>query len=107
MEVLNSKVNHSIEIVVDRLKIREDMISRLSESLETALNLSAGLVRIAPMKDESSLQEKVFSAKFSCIECGYSLSELEPRLFSFNNPVGACQTCDGLGVKDTFDEQKL
>ncbi|NYT52437.1 MAG: excinuclease ABC subunit UvrA [Candidatus Vesicomyosocius endoextente] len=107
MEMLNSKVNHSIEIVVDRLKIREDMISCLSESLETALNLSAGLVRIAPMEDESSLKEKVFSDKFSCIECDYSLSELEPRLFSFNNPVGACQACNGLGVKDTFDEQKV
>ncbi len=107
MEVLNGKVNHTIEIIIDRLKIREDMTSRLSESLETALNLSAGLVRVASMEDEPSWQEKVFSAKFSCVECGYSLSELEPRLFSFNNPVGACQTCDGLGVKDTFDEQKV
>ncbi len=107
MEVLNGKVNHTIEIIIDRLKIREDMASRLSESLETALNLSAGLVRVAPMEGETFWQEKVFSAKFSCVECGYSLSELEPRLFSFNNPVGACQSCDGLGVKDTFDEQKV
>ncbi len=107
MKALNGKVNHTIEIIVDRLRIREDMASRLSESLETALNLSAGLVRVASMEDESSWQEKVFSAKFSCVKCGYSLSELEPRLFSFNNPVGACQTCDGLGVRDTFDEQKV
>ena len=107
MDELNGKVHHTIEIVVDRLKIRDDISSRLSESLETALNLSAGLVRIASMDDEPSWQEMVFSAKFSCVECGYSLTELEPRLFSFNNPVGACPSCDGLGVKDIFDEEKV
>jgi excinuclease ABC subunit A len=77
------------------------------ESLETALNLSAGLVRIASMDEASKQEELVFSAKFSCVECGYSLTELEPRLFSFNNPVGACQSCDGLGVQDVFDENKV
>ncbi|HAU20853.1 MAG TPA: excinuclease ABC subunit UvrA, partial [Gammaproteobacteria bacterium] len=92
---------------VDRLKVRKDITSRLSESLETALNLSAGLVRIASMDSETEQEELVFSAKFSCIECGYSLEELEPRLFSFNNPVGACPSCDGLGVRDVFDEDKV
>ena len=107
MEALNGKTYHTIEIVVDRLKVRSDIAQRLSESLETALNLSAGLVRVAPMEKNSNQEELVFSAKFSCVECGYSLQELEPRLFSFNNPVGACQSCDGLGVKDIFDEEKV
>ncbi|MBC8494154.1 MAG: excinuclease ABC subunit UvrA [Candidatus Thioglobus sp.] len=107
MDELNGKTHHTIEIVVDRLKIREDINSRLSESLETALNLSSGLVRVAPMSEDPSWDELVFSAKFSCVQCGYSLTELEPRLFSFNNPVGACPTCDGLGVKDMFDAQKV
>ena len=107
MEELNGKNHHTIEIVVDRLKVRKDIASRLSESLETALNLSGGLVRVAPMGEDVDWDEKVFSAKFSCVECGYSLTELEPRLFSFNNPVGACPTCDGLGVKDMFDAQKV
>jgi excinuclease ABC subunit A len=107
MEELNGKTHHTVEIVIDRLKIREDITSRLSESLETALNLSSGLVRVAPMGEESNWDELVFSAKFSCVQCGYSLTELEPRLFSFNNPVGACPTCDGLGVKDMFDAEKV
>ncbi len=107
MTELDGKTHHTIEIVVDRLKVREDITSRLSESLETALNLSAGLVRVVPMDEESNQDELVFSAKFSCVECGYSLEELEPRLFSFNNPVGACPSCDGLGVKDVFDEAKV
>ncbi len=107
MDKLNGKMHHSIEIIVDRLKVREGVSLRLSESLETALNLSAGLVRIASMDEKSKQKELVFSAKFSCVECGYSLIELEPRLFSFNNPVGACQSCDGLGVKDIFDKNKV
>jgi excinuclease ABC subunit A len=107
MSELDGKTHHTIEIVVDRLKVRKDITSRLSESLETALNLSAGLVRIASMDSETEQEELVFSAKFSCIECGYSLEELEPRLFSFNNPVGACPSCDGLGVRDVFDEDKV
>ncbi len=107
MEALDGKVHHDIEIVIDRLKVRADIAARLSESLETALNLSAGLVMVAPMEVEANWQEMIFSAKFSCVKCGYSLSELEPRLFSFNNPVGACQSCDGLGVKDTFDAEKV
>ncbi len=107
MDELDGKIHHTIEIVVDRLKVREDIASRLSESLETALNLSAGLVRIASLDADSIQEELVFSAKFSCTKCGYSLTELEPRLFSFNNPVGACQSCDGLGIKDIFDESKV
>jgi excinuclease ABC subunit A len=93
LDELNGKTRHTIEIVVDRLKVRKEASLRLSESLETALNLSAGLVRIASMDEASKQEELVFSAKFSCVECGYSLTELEPRLFSFNNPVGACQSC--------------
>lgn len=107
LDVLDGKIHHTIEIVVDRLKVRKGIAQRLSESLETALNLSTGLVCIVPMDKTSKQKELVFSAKFSCVKCGYSLTELEPRLFSFNNPVGACQSCDGLGVKDIFDENKV
>jgi excinuclease ABC subunit A len=107
MQDLDGKTNHTIEIVVDRLIVRKDIVSRLSESLETALSLSNGIVRVASMDGGSLEKELIFSAKFSCIECGYSLEELEPRLFSFNNPVGACPSCDGLGVKDVFDEEKV
>ena len=107
MPEIDGKTHHNIEIVVDRLKIREDMTSRLSESLETALNLSGGLALAVPMEADATWSEMTFSAKFSCVKCGYSLSELEPRLFSFNNPVGACPSCDGLGVKDIFDEDKV
>ena len=98
---------HTIEIVIDRLKVRQDITSRLSESLETALNMSSGIAKVIPMDNDNIWKEITFSAKFSCIHCGYSLDELEPRLFSFNNPVGACETCDGLGVKDVFDEDKV
>ena len=104
---LDGNKYHTIEIVIDRLKVRQDITSRLTESLETALNLSSGIAKVVPMDDETVWQEIIFSAKFSCIHCGYSLDELEPRLFSFNNPVGACKTCDGLGVKDIFDEEKV
>jgi excinuclease ABC subunit A len=96
---------HNIDVVVDRFKVRPDLSSRLAESFETALNLSEGLARIAWM--DASQQELVFSSRFACPHCGYSLSELEPRLFSFNNPVGACPTCDGLGVEQFFDPEKV
>ena len=96
---------HSIEVVVDRFKVREDLSTRLAESFETALNLADGLVRVAWM--DGSRDELVFSSRFACPHCGYSISELEPRLFSFNNPVGACPTCDGLGIEQFFDEQKV
>jgi len=102
---LNLRQKHTIEIIIDRLKIRPDIRERLAESLETTLGLSQGLVQVGFL--EGHRKDLLFSAKFACPHCGYSLSELEPRLFSFNNPVGACQTCDGLGVKQFFDPQKV
>ena len=93
---------HTIEAVVDRFKVRADQRLRLTESVETAIRLSDGLAVVASL-DHPERQEIVFSARFACHLCGYSLSELEPRLFSFNNPVGACAQCDGLGVIQFFD----
>ena len=103
---LDLRRKHSIDVVVDRVKVRADLAIRLAESFETTLRLSDGLARVAFM-DEPGREELVFSAKFACPTCGYSLSELEPRLFSFNNPVGACPTCDGLGVKQYFDPARV
>ena len=103
---LSLRKKHTIEVIVDRLKVKEDARLRLSESLETAIQLTEGLVRVAPMdKPQETLH--LFSAKFSCPHCGYSLQELEPRLFSFNNPAGACPDCDGLGVRQFFDQHKI
>ena len=93
-------------MVVDRLKVREDIQLRLSESFETALSLTSGTVKVAFM-DEPNKEELIFSANFACPQCGYSMQELEPRLFSFNNPAGACQTCDGLGNQQYFDESRI
>ncbi|MFV0449109.1 MAG: excinuclease ABC subunit UvrA [Vibrio sp.] len=97
---------HTIEVVVDRFKVRSDLQQRLAESFETALELSGGNVVVAPMDDEVG-EEQIFSANFACPHCGYSMRELEPRLFSFNNPAGACQTCDGLGVQQYFDPSRV
>ena len=97
---------HTIEAVVDRFRVRPDIGLRLAESLETAVRLSDGLAIVASM-DEADSDDMVFSTRFACPECGYSLSELEPRLFSFNNPVGACPRCDGLGVIQFFDADKI
>lgn len=97
---------HTIEVVVDRFKVREDLQLRLAESFETALELSGGMVIIAPMT-AGDAPEQVFSANFACPHCGYSMQELEPRLFSFNNPAGACGTCDGLGVQQYFDPERV
>ncbi|HET7369816.1 MAG TPA: excinuclease ABC subunit UvrA [Gammaproteobacteria bacterium] len=97
---------HTIEVVVDRFKVRPDITQRLAESFETALRLAGGIAGIAYM-DEPDREELAFSANFACPICGYSLSELEPRLFSFNNPVGACPTCDGLGVRQFFDPDRV
>lgn len=97
---------HSIDVVIDRFKVREDLQLRLAESFETALELSAGVARVAWM-DEPDTAELVFSANFACPHCGYSITELEPRLFSFNNPAGACPTCDGLGTHQFFDPVRL
>ena len=96
---------HTIEVVVDRFKVRSDLQQRLAESFETALELSGGNVVVAPMDEEG--EEQIFSANFACPHCGYSMRELEPRLFSFNNPAGACPTCDGLGVQQYFDPSRV
>ena len=103
---LDLRKKHTIEAVVDRFKVKEGMRLRLTESFETALRLADGVARVAFM-DEPEREELVFSANFACPVCGYSIEELEPRLFSFNNPVGACPVCDGLGVQQVFDEQKV
>lgn len=99
---------HTIEAVVDRLVVRPGQEQRLAESFETALNLANGLAIVCTTPDdERESQEQVFSARYACSHCGYSLSELEPRLFSFNNPAGACPVCDGLGVKEFFDPNRV
>ena len=97
---------HTIEVVVDRLKVRDEIQLRLSESFETTLSLTDGTAKIAFM-DEPDREELLFSANFACPHCGYSMQELEPRLFSFNNPAGACQTCDGLGIEQFFDSNRV
>ncbi|PWI32029.1 excinuclease ABC subunit UvrA [Vibrio albus] len=97
---------HTIEVVVDRFKVRDDLQQRLAESFETALELSGGIVAIGWM-DDNTQDDIIFSANFACPHCGYSMQELEPRLFSFNNPAGACHTCDGLGVQQYFDPAKV
>ncbi len=91
---LDLKRKHSIEVVVDRFRVRDDLRPRLAESFETALNLSSGIARVGWM-DETDKPELIFSARYACPICGYSLPELEPRLFSFNNPAGACPSCEG------------
>ncbi|HEY3488260.1 MAG TPA: excinuclease ABC subunit UvrA [Gammaproteobacteria bacterium] len=102
---LDLRKKHTIEVIVDRFTVRPDVKQRLAESLETALNMSDGIARVAPM--EKGGAEITFSARFACPHCGYSIQELEPRLFSFNNPVGACSACDGLGVEQYFDASRL
>lgn len=103
--LLDKKKKHRIDVVVDRFKVREDLGIRLAESFETALSLTDGLASISYM--EGDKKDISFSARFACPECGHSIDELEPRLFSFNNPAGACSGCDGLGVKQFFDEERL
>jgi len=97
---------HTIEAVVDRFRAREDMALRLTESFETALRLADGIANVAFM-DEPGREELLFSDRFACPVCGYSIPELEPRMFSFNNPAGACNTCDGLGVRQFFDPDRV
>ncbi len=103
---LDLRKKHNIDAIVDRFKVKEDMRLRLAESFETALRLADGSARIATI-DDSDTEEIIFSDRFACNHCGYSLTELEPRLFSFNNPTGACPTCDGLGVKQFFDPLRV
>jgi excinuclease ABC subunit A len=97
---LDLKKKHTIEVVVDRFKIRDDIALRLSESLETALRMADGIAVAACMDNDTEL---LFSERYACRHCGYSLTELEPRIFSFNNPKGACSSCDGLGTRQHFD----
>ncbi len=103
---LEKNKKHTIDVIVDRFKVRTDLKQRLAESFETALRLADGVAQVLPM-DEQDDFELLFSEKFSCPQCGYSVSELEPRIFSFNNPHGACPTCDGLGVKETFIPERV
>ncbi|MBR1612219.1 MAG: excinuclease ABC subunit UvrA [Succinivibrio sp.] len=98
---------HSIDIVVDRIRVRADLKQRLADSFETALKYADGIAVVAPMDDHKAEDEIVFSSHYSCPECGYSIPELEPRNFSFNNPHGSCPVCEGLGVRMVLDEEKL
>jgi excinuclease ABC subunit A len=107
LPTLALRKKHTVEVVVDRIKVRNDLQLRLAESFETSLRLAEGLARVAPMDKHSELEELVFSANYACRHCGYSLAELEPRLFSFNSPNGACANCDGLGVHQYFDLNKV
>jgi excinuclease ABC subunit A len=102
---LDKKKKHRIDVVVDRFKVRDDLALRLAESFETALELTDGLASVAPM--DGSEKETLFSARYSCPQCGHSIDELEPKLFSFNNPAGACDSCDGLGMTQYFDQQRV
>ncbi|RPY87811.1 excinuclease ABC subunit UvrA [Pseudomonas aeruginosa] len=104
---LDKQKKHSIDVVVDRFKVRADLQQRLAESFETALSLVDGIALVAPMDEDEDVEEIIFSARFACPVCGHSISELEPKLFSFNNPAGACPTCDGLGVKQFFDARRV
>ena len=102
---LDKKKKHRIDVVVDRFKVRDDLKLRLAESFETALELTDGVAAVAPMEGDG--EETLFSARYACPICGHSIDELEPRLFSFNNPAGACSSCDGLGVTQFFDESRV
>ena len=103
---LDLRKKHTIEAIVDRFRVKDDLRLRLAESFETALRLADGVARVAWI-DDSDHEELIFSDRFACNVCGYSLTELEPRLFSFNNPSGACPSCDGLGVKQYFDPERV
>jgi len=103
---LDVRRKHTVEAIIDRFKVRPDLGQRLAESFETALRLGSGVARVAFM-DDPKRAELVFSNKFACPICNYSLSELEPRLFSFNSPIGACPSCDGLGTQEFFDPEKI
>lgn len=103
---LDLRKKHTIEVVVDRFKVKSGIELRLAESFETALNLAEDIAIIAYI-DEPKIASAVFSARFSCPKCGYSVTELEPRLFSFNNPIGACPSCDGLGIEEFFDPELI
>ena len=105
LPTLDKKRKHSVEVVIDRFKITDNLEQRLAESLETTLKLGQGLAVVAPFDSSSDDSEILFSAEFTCPQCGYGIKELEPRIFSFNSPAGACQTCDGLGTHQVFDPE--
>ncbi|MDN5873480.1 MAG: excinuclease ABC subunit UvrA, partial [Sinobacteraceae bacterium] len=110
--VLNRKTNHDVDVVVDRFKVRAELRQRLTESFETALRLSDGLALVAPYRrdeapDTTAVDKLSFSPRMACPHCGFSLGELEPRLFSFNSPHGACPSCDGIGRLQVFDEARV
>ncbi len=113
MPTLDAKKKHSIDVVIDRLKVREDSRLRMAESFETATHLSEGLAKLAFFDQEGEQntnnhrEDLLFSSRFACPVCGHSIAELEPKLFSFNNPAGACSTCDGLGVHQSFDPERV
>ncbi|MCF6288584.1 MAG: excinuclease ABC subunit UvrA [Proteobacteria bacterium] len=107
LPTINKKTKHNIEAVVDRFKVKPDIAQRLAESIESALALSEGLVQVVAFDDEGEEIDMLFSDLFSCSICNYSLEELEPRLFSFNNPNGACPECDGLGISQYFDPDRI
>ena len=102
---LDKKRKHRVDVVVDRFKVRDDLGLRLAESFETALELTDGLACVASM--DGNGEEQLFSARYACPQCGHAIDELEPRLFSFNNPAGACPSCDGLGVTQYFDAKRV
>jgi len=102
---LDKKIKHTIEVVVDRLVVKDDLETRLADSMETALNLADGLALIEYASGEKKGERLLFSAKFACPVSGFTIEEIEPRLFSFNNPFGACPACDGLGKKLYFDPE--
>jgi excinuclease ABC subunit A len=110
---LDKKLKHTIEVVVDRFRIRPDLKTRLADSFETAVQVSDGIAAVSFMDDDKNEDKNVvqadllFSSRFACPKCGHSITELEPRFFSFNNPAGACQTCDGLGLKQFFDPDSV
>src|SRR5690606_21666719 len=97
---------HTIEAVIDRFRVRDDLKQRLAESFETALKLGDGMAEVRPL-DDPEAQALLFSSRYSCPVCDYALPELEPRLFSFNSPVGACPDCDGLGMSEFFDPDRV
>ena len=102
---LKRQQRHTVEVVIDRMRVSEEQRKRIADSLETALSLNEGLVLLASM--DAEFTDKLYSAKFACPECGYALTAMEPRLFSFNSPVGACPGCDGMGMRDYFDENNV
>ena len=104
---LEKNKKHSIDVVIDRLKIKDGIEQRLAESFETATQLADGLATVCLMEDKEHSEDMVFSSLFACPKCGHSITELEPKLFSFNSPAGACGNCDGLGLKQFFDESKI